>query len=162
MVSHHLALMPHVIFTLANIWGLLGARYYFKFAFHGILTFSLVLLLNPINTCRVNKLTSDSLIRMLFSLVLYLISKYQPKYYAMAGLQNKVLKISCCGVEIPFKQTGNKFSFDVPSEFQKITCPVFKVECDSPPVIYRTAGMRTPKAEHPRYDPITPDIKYWT
>ena len=91
---------------------------------------------------------------------LYLISKYQPKYYAMAGLQNKILKISCNGVEIPFKQTENKFSFDVPTEFQNVTCPVFKVECDSPPVIYRTAGMRIPKVEHPRYDPITPDIKY--
>ncbi len=91
---------------------------------------------------------------------LFLISKYQPKYYALAGLQNKVLRITCNGVDIPFKQTENKFSFDVPVEFQNVVCPVFKVECDSAPVIYRTAGMRIPKVEHPRYDPITPDIKY--
>lgn len=91
---------------------------------------------------------------------LYLISKYQPKYYALTGLQNKVLNLSCCGENIPFKQTENKFSFDVPLKFQNVTCPVFKVECDSPPVIYRTGGMRIPKVEHPRYDPITPDIKY--
>lgn len=53
MVNHSLASVPWLthdnnrsINNTANIWDLLCARYYFKFAFYGILAFSLVLLLS--------------------------------------------------------------------------------------------------------------------
>ena len=37
--------------------------------------------------------------------------------------------------------------------------PVFKVECATPPVIYRCGGMRTPSVPHPPYDPCPSDMK---
>ena len=91
---------------------------------------------------------------------LYIIMKYNPEKYTLCGLQNKVLKITWNDTEIPFVQTGSKLQFDIPAQISKTFRPTFKVQCDSPPSIYRCGGIRVPAVEHPRYDPITPDIQY--
>ncbi len=35
---------------------------------------------------------------------------------------------------------------------------VIAIECDRPPSLYKTGGMREPDAEHPRYDPCPSDL----
>ena len=37
---------------------------------------------------------------------------------------------------------------------------VFKFECEAPPSIYKTGGMRVPQTPHPRYDPCPSDIQH--
>lgn len=91
---------------------------------------------------------------------LFIIMKYRPALYTLCGLKNKVLKITSQGREIAFTQKNDKLSFEIPEDLRKTFRPTFKVECDSAPGIYRCGGMRIPRVEHPRYDPITPDIKY--
>ena len=91
---------------------------------------------------------------------LFIIMKYHPRFYTLTGLQCKALKITCQGRDIPFTQNGGKLHFDIPEDISQTFRPTFKVECDAPPAIYRCGGTRIPKVEHPRYDPITPDIEY--
>lgn len=91
---------------------------------------------------------------------LFIIMKYHPASYTLTGLQCKVLEISCMGKNIPFTQVGGKLEFEVPADIREQFRPTFKVKCDVPPAIYRCGGLRVPQVEHPRYDPITPDIEY--
>lgn len=91
---------------------------------------------------------------------LFIIMKYHPEFYTLAGLRAKVLKISCMGENIPFTQQDAKLSFNIPEHIRQTFRPTFKVECETPPAIYRCGGMRIPEVEHPRYDPVTPDIEY--
>ena len=37
-------------------------------------------------------------------------------------------------------------------------CPVIRLECDRPPVLYLCGGLREPKVPHPHYDPCPSDI----
>lgn len=39
-------------------------------------------------------------------------------------------------------------------------CPVLRFECDQPPQLYQTGGMRILRVPHPHYDPVAPDILY--
>ena len=81
--------------------------------------------------------------------------------YTLTGLQNKVLSVTVKGAgELAFKQTGGKLVIDLPADVRGRFAPVLRIECDSPAVIYRTGGMRVPEVEHPRYDPVAPDIQY--
>ena len=81
--------------------------------------------------------------------------------YTLTGLQNKVLSVTVKGAgELAFKQNGGKLVIDLPADVRGRFAPVLKIECDSPAVIYRTGGMRVPEVEHPRYDPVAPDIQY--
>lgn len=91
---------------------------------------------------------------------LFVIMKYHPASYTLTGLQCKVLKISCMNEDIPFTQNGGKLQFDIPERISSTFRPTFKLHCDSAPSIYRCGGIRIPNVEHPRYDPITPDIEY--
>ena len=81
--------------------------------------------------------------------------------YTLTGLQNKVLSVTVKGAgELAFKQEGGKLVVDLPADIRARFAPVLRIECDSPAVIYRTGGMRVPEVEHPRYDPVAPDIQY--
>ena len=58
----------------------------------------------------------------------------------------------------PIVQKGDKVEVELPDEVAGRFCPVVRFECDCPPGIYRTGGMRVPNCPHPRYDPVTSDI----
>ena len=64
------------------------------------------------------------------------------------------------GKFFPFVQNGSKLKIDLSDELQGRLAPVLKMECDSPAGVYRTDGLRIANVEHPRYDPIQPDIQY--
>jgi hypothetical protein len=95
---------------------------------------------------------------------LYIIARHWPgSEFVISGLECEVRSITLLGknpVQIPFKQAGGKLSvLNLPEDAPGF-CPVLKLECDRPPVIYRTGGMRNPQVPHPHYDPCPSDIKH--
>ena len=79
----------------------------------------------------------------------------------IAGFIGKVQRITAYGIgELRFVQNGSKLKIDLPDELQGRLAPVLKMECDSPAGVYRTGGLRIANVEHPRYDPVPPDIRY--
>ncbi|OQA81599.1 MAG: Alpha-L-fucosidase [Lentisphaerae bacterium ADurb.Bin242] len=93
---------------------------------------------------------------------LFLTMAYWPgPVYTLTGLKTHVRRITVKNVgDLNFRQEGERVVVQLPGSLGKKFCPVLNFECDAPPVIYRTGGMRVPKVEHPRYDPVLPDIQY--
>ena len=93
---------------------------------------------------------------------LFMILKYFPgRKLTLTGIQCAVQKVSACGnMELKFVQEGGKIIVDLPDSLAEHFAPVLRFECSSAPAIYRTGGMRVPECEHPRYDPVPPDIQY--
>ena len=94
---------------------------------------------------------------------LYMLSiKWPGKEYSVAGLETMVKSVSILGdgKKYKFMQKNNVFSVsglpEVPPDDE---CTVLKIECASPPVLYRTGGMRVPRVPHPHYDPWKSDIQ---
>jgi alpha-L-fucosidase len=46
----------------------------------------------------------------------------------------------------------------LPSQSPDPVCPVIRFDCDRPPSMYLTGGMREPKVPHPHYDPCPSDL----
>ena len=92
---------------------------------------------------------------------LYYVLMYPRKTLTIAGFIGKVQRITAYGIgELRFVQNGSKLKIDLPDELQGRLAPVLKMECDSPAGVYRTGGLRIANVEHPRYDPVPPDIRY--
>ena len=86
---------------------------------------------------------------------------YSPqKEWVLNGLECKVLSVSHQGKTMEFNNEADCLKVTLDAGFENEFCPVLKIECDQKPSIYRTAGMRLPQVEHPRYDPCEPDIQY--
>lgn len=81
--------------------------------------------------------------------------------WTLSGLEATVLRASCraCG-PLAFRQTGDCLQIELPECVQEAFAPVLRLECDRPPAIYRSGGMRTPQVSHPRFDPVQPDLVY--
>lgn len=94
---------------------------------------------------------------------LYMITKFwtgdEP---VITGLKTKPKKVTQLS-------TGKEFAFEYNAENGKLRIkgtpaqapefrPVFKVECEGKPEIYRCGGLRTPKVPHTPYDPCQSDI----
>ena len=91
----------------------------------------------------------------------YYVLMYPRKSITFAGFTGKAQRITAYGVgELKFVQTGSKLTIEIPEDLSGRLAPVLKIECDSPSGIYRTGGLRVPNCDHPRYDPILPDIQY--
>lgn len=92
---------------------------------------------------------------------IYYICKYWcGDYLKIGGLKSVPVKVSML-------ETGQELDFDYADELLTITglpveppafCPVFKIECESKPLVYTAGGMRTPNVPHPPYDPCQSDI----
>ena len=92
---------------------------------------------------------------------LYYVLMYPVPRLTVAGFLGRVLRVSSYGIgEIPFSWQEGKITVEIPGALRARLCPVLKFECDSPPGVYRTGGMRVPACSHPRYDPVPPDIRY--
>ena len=93
---------------------------------------------------------------------LFFTLKYWPgDALTLCGFRGRVLKATACGsIPLTFSQQEERLRISLPESLKDKTAPVLKLECDTPPAIYRTGGMRNPACEHPRYDPIQPDIQY--
>jgi glyoxylase-like metal-dependent hydrolase (beta-lactamase superfamily II) len=81
----------------------------------------------------------------------------------LGGLQNKVLSVSRLdnGEALPFAQNGTRVQIgNVPATDETGLWPALRIECDTPPVVYQSGGLRIPKAPHPHYDPCPSDIAH--
>ena len=81
----------------------------------------------------------------------------------LGGLHNKVLSVCRLdnGEALPFTQIGTRVQIaHVPTTDQTGLWPVLRIECDGPPVIYQSGGLRLPKVPHPHYDPCPSDIAH--
>ncbi len=92
----------------------------------------------------------------------WLLRRYPGSSFALCGLESKVRKVHLLGEgqrAVDFKQDGTKVKFSgTPDSSPDPLCSVLRIECDTPPVLYKTGGMRTPRVPHPHYDPGPSDI----
>ena len=82
---------------------------------------------------------------------------------SLGGLQNKVVSVTRLdnGEALPFTQIGTRLQIaNVPAIDETGLWPVLRIECDGPPVVYQTPGLRIPNAPHPHYDPCPSDIAH--
>jgi alpha-L-fucosidase len=80
-----------------------------------------------------------------------------------AGLESRVLKATLLGSDrnLAFHQQGGQVTLTgLPAEPPDPVCPVVRLDCDRPPVLYLTGGLRTPRVAHPHYDPCPSDIAH--
>ena len=81
----------------------------------------------------------------------------------LGGLENRVLSVHRLdsGEALPFTQTGGRVQISgVPAKDETGLWPVLHIECDGPPVVYQSGGLRVPNAPHPHYDPCPSDISH--
>lgn len=94
--------------------------------------------------------------------ILYLIATSPPAgNFALSGLNCEVREVTVVGgPDVKFRQTGARVEFEHDGALAlKEGLPrVLRIGCDRPPAIYKTGGMRVPKSDHPRYDPVSADI----
>ncbi len=97
---------------------------------------------------------------------LYLVATKPPvgTPFVINGLEAEVRGVRQLGAEgeVAYQQAGGRLEFapgeapPVPGELPR----VYQIECDRPPAIYWTGGMRVPQCDHPRYDPVASDISW--
>lgn len=94
---------------------------------------------------------------------LYLLLRRWPgRQLVIAGLQARVLRAQMlaeqpCAVKLT--QMDDKLTIDhLPELPPDPVCPVLHLECDRPPELYLTGGMRIPRVTHPPYDPCPSDL----
>lgn len=81
------------------------------------------------------------------------------------GLQGRIKKVTLLGRTkhrlVKFVQQGTRVMVTgLPRTSPDPVCPVLRFDCDRPPSVYQTGGLRIPNVKHPHYDPVQPDIKY--
>jgi len=94
---------------------------------------------------------------------LYLLARRWPgESLTLAGLECRVTAATLLGSgqkKLTFTQSGGRLMLKgLPAEPPDPVCPVIRFDCDAPPSVYLTGGMRVPKVEHPHYDPCPSDI----
>ncbi len=84
--------------------------------------------------------------------------------FSMGGLESIARSVRWLGQDdrdVTMTQSGTRLTFNGLPECAPNALPqVLAIECDEPPTLYMTGGMRVPRVEHPRYDPCPSDIEY--
>ncbi|MFW6058826.1 MAG: alpha-L-fucosidase [Phycisphaeraceae bacterium] len=81
--------------------------------------------------------------------------------FSIGGLEQRAQRCRLLGSdqEVRFTQQGGRVTFaGLPDEPPQPFGGVLALECDAPPSLYLTGGLRVPKVEHPRYDPCPSDL----
>ncbi len=80
---------------------------------------------------------------------------------ALGGIEVPVKEASVVGGgSLRVNQTGDRLILsDVPPARVDGLPHVLRMDCEAPPSVYLTGGMRVPKVPHPPYDPCASDIK---
>ena len=81
----------------------------------------------------------------------------------LGGLENRVLSVHRLdsGEALPFTQTDSRLQISgVPIKDETGLWPALRIECDGPPVVYQSGGLRVPTVSHPHYDPCPSDIAH--
>lgn len=92
---------------------------------------------------------------------MYLILQKNPATaFALNGLETKVEQVTLCdGTPLPFQQQDRRLLLQEPVPERADGLPlVLRFSCTEEPRIYGTGGLRLPKVQHPRYDPVESDI----
>lgn len=90
-----------------------------------------------------------------------LVRRWPGPTLVLSGLRCKVLRVRLLNEQAdrPFEQSEGKLSIrNLPENPPDPICPVLQIDCDRPPEIYMTGGMREPRGPHPRYDPCPSDM----
>ena len=97
------------------------------------------------------------------TLYVHLLSWPGPEF-SVGGLEVNAKSITCLtdpAVPVRMHQEGRRLHITgLPGAPPHPEGGVLKVECDGPPVLYMTGGLRVPSVTHPRYDPQTPDLPW--
>lgn len=78
----------------------------------------------------------------------------------IGGLECQVQSVTnlATGESYAFEQQNGRLVVSGLPDEPPALCPVLRLSCDHPPVIYQCAGMRVPRVDHPHYDPCESDI----
>lgn len=93
----------------------------------------------------------------------WLVRRWPGEMVVLAGLECQVRRVRLLGSNQPvvFKQEGGRLTLSgLPVNPPDPVCPVIALECDRPPVMYLTGGLRIPSVPHPHYDPCPSDIAH--
>lgn len=95
-------------------------------------------------------------------MTLFMTLLYNPgRKLTLTGLEMNVNAVDVAGYgALSFSQQEDKLVVELPESLEQRFCPVLRFACDRTPSLYRTGGMRIPKVNHPRYDPVLPDLVY--
>lgn len=93
-----------------------------------------------------------------------LVKRWPGNELTIAGLQGTVKNVTLLGEkggECQFEQQGGRVTVKgLPDAPTDSLCPVLRFECDAPPSMYLTGGLRVPNVPHPRYDPCPSDLAH--
>lgn len=97
--------------------------------------------------------------------VLYLLMRRWPgRQLTLGGFECNVLHAQVLGikpVDIKMVQVGERVVITgLPEVPPDPICPVLRLECDRPPSMYLTGGMRIPRVAHPPYDPCPSELAH--
>jgi len=93
----------------------------------------------------------------------WLLQRWTGGPLTLGGLQVNVRGVSVVstGQALAFEQQGSRLKISAPpTGSADPLCTVLRVECDAPPVVYQTGGLRIPRVAHPHYDPCPSDIAH--
>lgn len=93
----------------------------------------------------------------------FLARRWTGERLTLAGWECRVHGVTLLGENrsLRFKQEqGRVIVTGLPPEPPDSVCPVIRFDCDRPPVLYLTGGMRVPQAPHPHYDPCPSDMAH--
>lgn len=93
----------------------------------------------------------------------WLIRRWPGTRAVLGGLECQVseVKYLASGEPISFSQEGSRMVLgELPDSPPDPVCTVLQIECDRPPVVYQSGGLRTPGVPHPHYDPCPSDIAH--
>lgn len=92
---------------------------------------------------------------------LYLIAtSLPPDKLVLTGLEANCQAVECLG-HGPLTFTSNNDAVRIETRGIPVADdmpPVIRLDCDRPPSIYKTGGLRVPRCDHPHYDPVKSDI----
>lgn len=92
-----------------------------------------------------------------------LVRRWTGETLTFAGLECRVKSAKLLGANqsLSFEQQDGRVTLqNLPGQSPDPVCPVIRLECDRPPSIYQTGGMRVPRVPHPHYDPCPSDIAH--
>lgn len=93
----------------------------------------------------------------------WLVRRWPGSTLTLAGLECQVRRAVMLNTQQPvaFTQADGKVTLSgLPEVAPDFICPVIRLECDRPPAMYLTGGLRTPAVPHPHYDPCPSDIAH--
>jgi len=93
----------------------------------------------------------------------WLLRRWPGETAILGGLECEVQRASFVGSggQISFSQTAGRLMLTgLPANPPDAVCPVICLECDRPPTMYLSGGLRVPAVPHPHYDPCPSDIEH--